>query len=100
MEIISFILIFIFLINYTNEILLCPKSNKPSQKINIDTSYTINTINPVIYKNENYTAVQVGNKIFLNRFIWHIQHGTSEFYENSEFCPKYFKIPTKEDSNH
>ena len=54
-------LLITFIMNYTFEFLLCPKTNKPPQKIDINTSYTIN---PIIYNNESYTAVQVGNKIF------------------------------------
>ena len=75
MKILSFLVI-LFLMNYTCGLLLCPKSNNPNQTINIDTSYTIN---PVIYNDEIYTAVQVGKKIFLNRFKGKIQYGTSEF---------------------
>ena len=55
-----------FLLNYTFGFLFCPKTNKAPQKININSSYTIN---PIIYKNESYTTVQIGNKIFLNREI-------------------------------
>ena len=80
--------------NYTFEFLFCPKSNMLPQQIKINDSYTIN---PVIYNNESYTAVQVGNKIFLNRFKGSINMGTTGYYSDSEFCPEGFKIPLKED---
>ena len=79
---------------YSFEFLFCPKSNEPPQKIDINTSYTIN---PIIYNNESYTAVNVGNKIFLNRFKGRISEATIGSYSDSEFCPKGFKIPLKED---
>ena len=79
---------------YSFEFLFCPKSNEPPQKIDINISYTIN---PIIYNNESYTAVNVGNKIFLNRFKGIISEATTGSYSDSEFCPKGFKIPLKED---
>ena len=84
-----------FLLNYTFGFLLCPKTNKAPQKMNINSSYTINTINPIIYKNESYTTVQIGNKIFLNR---EITLDTS-IHTDSDYCPNDFdfKIPSKED---
>ena len=94
MKIFFFLMVITFLMNYTFEFLFCPKSNEPPQKININTSYTIN---PIIYNNESYTAVQLGNKFFLNRFKGTIRISTSGYYSDSEFCPKGFKIPLKED---
>ena len=61
MKIFFIIPIVTFLMNYTLEFKSCPKSSKSPQKVAINTSYTIN---PIIYNNDNYTAVKVGNKIF------------------------------------
>ena len=94
MKIFFFIMVITFLMNYTFAFLFCPKSNEPPQKININTSYTIN---PIIYNNESYTAVQLGNKFFLNRFKGRISEATIGPYSDWEFCPKDFKIPLKED---
>ena len=94
MKVFFFIMIITFFMEYTFEFLFCPKSNKAPKKIAINTSYTIN---PIIYNNESYTAVNVGNKIFLNRFKGRISTATTGTYSDSEFCPKGFKIPLKED---
>ena len=94
MKIFFIIPIVTFLMNYTLEFKSCPKSSKPPQKVAINTSYTIN---PIIYNNDNYTAVKVGNKIFLNKSNGKITMATSGHFSDSEFCPKDFKIPLKED---
>ena len=85
---------FCIYLKYISCSIFCPKTNKPPQDIQIDTTYTIN---PVKYKNENYTAVQVGNKIFLNRFNGKLTMSTSAYYDDSSYCPNSFKIPIKED---
>ena len=87
---ILFLLITTFLLNYTFGFLFCPKTNKAPQKIDINSSYTIN---PIIYKNESYTAVKIGNKLFLNREI----SLETSIHSDSDLCPKGFKIPSKED---
>ena len=93
MKIILTLIIFFFLMHYITGFLLCPKKSSPPQKIDIDTSYTIN---PVIYKGVNFTTFQIGSKIFLN-YLNFVNKGTTQFYDNSDFCPENFKIPVKED---
>ena len=39
-----FLMISTFLLNYTFGFLFCPKTNKAPQKININSSYTINQL--------------------------------------------------------
>ena len=93
MKIFFNIMIIVFLICYSFGFLFCPKSNNPPQKININTSYTIN---PVLYNNNYYTPFQIGNKIFLKKFNVDVDMAR-DYYYDSDFCPKGFKIPLKED---
>ena len=90
----SAFLIYFIVLNFISCSLFCPKTNIAPQDIKIDKTYTIN---PVKYLNENYTAIQVGNKIFLNRFNGKVTMSTSAYYADSSYCPSGFKIPVKED---
>ena len=80
--------------NYIYCSIFCPKTNKAPQEIQINKTYTIN---PVKYLDENYTAIQLGNKVFLNRFKGKFILNSNTYFEDSEFCPDGFKIPLKED---
>ena len=71
-----------------------PKKKDSPQEIQIDESYSINPIN---YSGEEYTVIQVANKIFLNKSKGPIYSATSGLYANSDFCPTDFIIPKKED---
>jgi hypothetical protein len=90
----SLFFIFFIYLNYISCSILCPKSNKAPREIQINKTYTIN---PVSYLNENYIAVQLGNKVFLNRFKGKFTLNSGTYFEDSRFCPNGFKIPLKED---
>ena len=74
--------------------LFCPKEKEVPQKIQIDSSYTIN---PVKYSNKEYNAIQIANKIFLNENTGKISTNSYGLYPDSSFCPEDFTIPKKED---
>ena len=90
----SLFFIFFIYLNYISCSIFCPKKNEAPQKIQINKTYTIN---PVIYLNENYTAIQLGNKVFLNRAKGKFIDNSGTYFKDSEFCPDGFKIPLKED---
>ena len=94
MKIIFVLLIFTFYINLISGNLFCSKSINPPQEIDIDTSYSIN---PITYSGEDYTAVQVANKIFLNKSINKTIPSSNGLYRDSNYCPEDFIIPKKED---
>ena len=94
MRIIFVFIIFSIYINLISGNLFCSKSNNPPQEIDIDTSYSIN---PITYSGEDYTAVQVANKIFLNKSNGKLTSATTGLYSNSAYCPEDFIIPKKED---
>ena len=64
MKNIIYLFIFFSIFNLTSEQLFCSNNNDPPQEVQIDLTYTIN---PVNYEGEDYTAVKVTNKIFLNK---------------------------------
>ena len=90
-------LVFLFFIylNYISCSILCPKTNKgPPLEILINESYVVN---PVKYLDENYTAIRVGNRVFLNRANGKLNMNSESYYQDYRFCPQGFKIPHKED---
>ena len=88
-------LLIILCLNFIKSAEFCPNKNlDPPKKIQINESFSMN---PVIFKNENYTAVKVANKIFLNSFKDRVTMSTSGLYNDVEFCPSRFKIPLKSD---
>ena len=95
MEIFIPILIFVLYLNFINGAEFCPAKNKdPPKKIQINESFSMN---PVLFQGENYTAVKVANKIFLNRFKGRVTMSTSTLYNYTQYCPSRFKIPLKSD---
>ena len=90
----SLFFIFFIYLSYISCSIFCPKKNKAPQNIQINKTYTIN---PVKYLNENYTAIQLGNKVFLNRAKGKFIDNSGSYFKDSEFCPDGFKIPLKED---
>ena len=90
-------LLLLFCVNLSLSELFCPKERELPEEIKTDSSYTINTINPVKYLEEDFKAIQIADKIFLNKskgkFIW----SSSALHPDSEFCPENFVIPKKED---
>ena len=77
--------------------LFCPIKKELPEETQKDSSYTINSINPVKYLDQDYTAVQVANKIFLNKSKGKFTWSSSALYEDSDYCPDDFVIPKKED---
>ena len=88
------ILIFVLYLNLVNAGEFCPSRNDPPKKIQINESFSMN---PVVFNGENYTAVKVANKIFLNRFKGQVTMSTSGLYNDTEYCPSRFKVPVKAD---
>ena len=77
--------------------LFCPKEKELPEEIKTDSSYTINTINPVKYSGGDYKAIQIANKIFLNKSDGKFTWSSSALHPDSQFCPVDFVIPKKED---
>ena len=85
---------YFWFIKYISCSLFCLDSSEPPQEIKSNSSYSIN---PVSYMGEEYTAVQVANKIFLNKEKGKFGTSSSGLYTDSTFCPEDFIIPKKED---
>ena len=94
MKIFITIFIFILCLNLINAGEFCPNKSEPPKAIQINESFSMN---PVVFNGENYTAVKVANKIFLNRFKDRVTKSTSGLYNDTEYCPNRFKIPVKAD---
>ena len=95
MKILITILFYVLYLNFINGSEFCPgKKKDPPKKIKINESLSMN---PVKFKDENYTAVKVANKIFLNRFKDRVTKSTSTLYNDTEYCPSRFKIPLQSD---
>ena len=86
--------VFFICLNYITCSIFCPKTNKAPREIKINKTYTIN---PVKYLNEDYIAIQVGNKVFLNRYKGKFIDNSGSYFVDSRFCPEGFKIPLKKD---
>lgn len=92
----SLYFIFFIYLNYISCSILCPKTNKAPQKIEINKTYTIN---PISYLNENYTAIQLGNKVFLNRFKGKFTLVSSTYFEDSSFYQMDLRFHSKKTLN-
>ena len=90
----KFILL-LLLIDIISSFQSCPNTANPPVNIEIDAT---KTISPILYNQQEYKTILVGNKIFLNKDTHSfIGKATTTTYEDSLFCPEDFILPTKSD---
>jgi len=95
MKIFSNPIIILFLINMISSFPFCPESKEPPEEITKDST---KKISPIIFKEKEYLTAQTGSNIFLNKnTLESIGLATSGYYDDREYCPENFKIPTKSD---